>query len=114
MTHDVIPVNKALVPYYFQILLANKLYEVEINYNETHGFFTIAISKDGKTICAAEKIVYGKPLFEELRSIEELPPQVIIPYDLSKECNAVTFDNLSETVYLVIDNQGISILEDGA
>lgn len=107
---DTITINKELVPYKFNIVLGGELFEISVNYNETYGFFTVGLAKDGETICNGEKIVYGKPLFEEIFINGEFPSVDIIPYDISGEFDSVSFDNLSETVQLIIDDQEESIL----
>lgn len=110
MKYDTITINKPLIPYTFSILLGGELFDFRVDYNETHGFFTIELSKDGEVVCSGEKIVYGKRLFEEIFEHGKFPCVDIIPYDTSNEYNEVTFDNLSETVLLIIDNQEESIM----
>lgn len=108
--YDTIAINKELVPYTFNILLGGELFGIGIDYNETYGFFTVSLSKDGETVCDGEKIVYGKPLFKEIFVSEKFPSIDIIPYDISGEADSVTFDNLSETVQLIIDDQETSVI----
>lgn len=110
MNYDTININKSLVPYTFSILLGGEVFDFRVDYNETHGFFTIGFSKDGEVVCSGEKIVYGKKLFEEIYEHGKFPAVDIIPYDLSGEYDSVTHDNLSETVQLYIDNQEVSII----
>lgn len=110
MNYDTIVINKSLVPYTFSMLLGEELFDFRVDYNETHGFFTIGVYKDGEVVCSGEKIVYGKKLFEEIYEHGKFPAIDIIPYDLSGEYDAVTFDNLSETVQLYIDNREESIV----
>ena len=98
------------MPYTFNILLGGELFEIGIDYNETYGFFTVTLSKDDETVCDGEKIVYGKPLFEEIFVSEKFPAVDIIPYDISEKADSVTFDNLSETVQLIIDDQETSVI----
>lgn len=105
MIYDTITINKSLIPYTFSILLGGELFDFRVNYNETHGFFTIELSKDGEIVCSGEKIVYGKRLFEEIFVYGKFPIIEIIPLDLSGEYTDVSFDNLSEVVHLYIDNQ---------
>ena len=57
-----------------------------------------------------EKIVYGKPLFDEIFEHGKFPSVEIIPFDISGENTAVTFDNLSETVHLIINNKEDDVL----
>lgn len=108
--YDSITINKELVPYTFRILIGGELFDISVGYNETYGFFTFGLSKDGETVCNGEKIVYGKPLFEEIFVNGKFPSIDIIPYDVSGGIDAVTFDNLSETVQLIIDNQETSAI----
>lgn len=105
MTHDTITINKSLIPYTFSILLGGELYEFNIGYNESYGFFTVELSKDGTVVCSGEKLVYGKPLFQEIFEHGKFPPIDIVPYDMSGENNEITFDNLSDTVKLIVNNQ---------
>lgn len=105
MKYDTITINKSLMPYSFQILLGGELFEFTVLYNETYGYFTAELRKNGMLVCAGEKIVYGKKLFEEIYVAGKFPAVDIIPLDLSGEHDAVTFDNLSETVHLIINNQ---------
>ena len=108
--YDTIAINKELIPYNFEIVIGGELFEISVDYNESYGFFTVGLSKDGETVCSGEKIVYGKPLFEEIYESGKFPSIEIIPIDLSGEMSDVTFDNLSETVLLIINNQDIDIL----
>ena len=105
MTYDVITINKSLIPYTFSILLGGEMFDFRVDYNETHGFFTIELFKDGEVVCSGEKVVYGKKLFEEIFVHGKFPSVEIIPLDLSGEYTDVTFDNLSEVVQLHINNQ---------
>lgn len=108
--YDTIAINKELVPYTFNILFGGELFEIGVDYNDTFGFFTLSLAKDGETVCDGEKIVYGKPLFEEIFINGLFPSVEIIPYDTSGAMDAVTFDNLSETVQLIINNQETDII----
>jgi hypothetical protein len=111
--YDTIAINKELVPCSFDIVLGGELFTMSVDYNETYGFFTVGLSKDDATVCNGEKIVYGKPLFEEIFENDKFPSIEIVPYDPSGEMKEVTFDNLSETVLLVINDQEKNILSGG-
>lgn len=110
MVYDTITINKALVPYAFLILLGGEQFEITVLYNETHGYFTVELRKNNEVLCAGEKVVYGKRLFEEIFVAGKFPAVDIVPYDMSGESNSVTFDNLSETVHLFISNQETDIV----
>lgn len=97
-----IEINKDLIPYTFNILLANELFEFRVDYNNTANLFVLSLSKDGKEICSGEPVVYGQPLFADLINRGDFPQVTITPFDESGENDAVTYDNLSETVFLVV------------
>ena len=104
MRKDRILITKDLIPYTFNILLADELFSLTVNYNETHDFFTVTLEKDGETICEGEPIIYGSPLFRDMYVAGKYPCIDIIPIDESGEHNTVTFDNLNETVFLTVEN----------
>lgn len=110
MKRDIIEINKGLVPYEFDIVLADETFKIGINFNETAELFTADLSKlneesgEYEEICKGEPIVYGKKLWEDVYITSKYPAVDIVPLDESGENNAVTFDNLNETVFLCIDN----------
>jgi hypothetical protein len=110
MKRDIIEINKDLIPYEFDIVLADETFKIGVNFNETAELFTLDLSKldeesgEYEEICKGEPIIYGKPLFSDVFINGKYPAIDIVPYDESGENNAVTFDNLNETVFLCIDN----------
>lgn len=109
MARDTIVINKTLIPYTFNIVLGAEEFSFRVDYNNLGGFFTVGLSKSGKTLCSGEPIMYGKPLFSDIRNTE-FPAVDIVPYDPSGDYNAVTRENLCEGVLLVIDNEEISVI----
>ena len=103
-TPDVLEINKDLLPYRCNILLAGELFELKFAYNATAALFTVDLYKDGELICAGEPIVYGVPLWQDVYKSATFPALTIVPKDTSGEANAVTFDNLGETVLLIVEN----------
>lgn len=103
---DRILIEKTLIPYTFNILLADELFTITVNYNEKHDLFTFALEKGGETICEGEPIIYGFPLFRDIYISGKYPALDIIPIDESGEQNTVTLKNFNETVFLTIDNIG--------
>ena len=95
-----IELNKDIIPYTFKIALANEMYEMQIDYNNTADLFTVSLAKDGVPLCTGEPIIYGQPLFGDIKNRGNFPKVIITPIDESGETNAVTFDNLSNTVLL--------------
>lgn len=106
MKKDKILINKSLVPYNFNILLGDELFNLTVSYNESHDIFTIALKKDDEMICEGEPIIYGFPLFRDIYQSGIYPALDIIPIDESGEQDTVTFENLGETVFLTVDNIG--------
>ena len=104
MVRDRILITKEDVPYMFDILLADELFTLTINYNKSHDLFTVSLEKEEETICEAEPIIYGMPLFGDLYQAGVYPSIDIIPIDESGEQKTVTFENLNETVFLTVDN----------
>lgn len=102
-----IPINKRLIPYTFQISLADELFSLTFRYNRFGDFFTVALSKGGREICAGEKLVFGMPLWNNLYRPGDYPALTIVPAaQKGSTANTVTWDNFGETVFLVIDSGG--------
>ena len=99
---SILEINKPLLPYECKILLGGGLFALHFNYNATAELFTVDLYKDDVLICAGEPIVYGVPLWSDVYRSETFPPVVIIPLDPSGESDAVTFDNLGDTVLLIV------------
>lgn len=99
---QVLEINKSIIPYTFHILLAGELFEFRIDYNNTGDFFTVSLSKNGETLCTGEPIIYGFPLFGDLKTRGNFPKVDITPIDKSGEMCTVTFDNLSDLVLLSV------------
>lgn len=110
MEKDIIEIDKTSIPYEFEIELADETFLIGVYYNETADLFTLSLSKlneetgEFDEVCKGEPIVYGKPLWEDVFNNEKYPALLIVPLDESGESNAVTYDNLNETVFLTIDN----------
>lgn len=98
----VLEIKKDLIPYTFKIMLNGEEFKFRIDYNKTAGLFTVSLSKNEKTLCVGEPIIYGKPLFGDLVNRGDFPKVSITPKDESGERNAVTFDNISNTVLLFV------------
>lgn len=103
-TQETITINKALLPYQCDMLLAGELFNLHFNFNATAELFTVDLYKDGVLICAGEPIIYGIPLWHDVYKSATFPAVDIIPLDPSGESDSVTYDNLSTTVLLVVDN----------
>lgn len=100
---DYIEINKEMIPYQFNILLADNWFELYVNYNKTADLFTISLYKDDELICT-EPLVFGMPLFQDVYQPEKFPSVVFVPYGAN--ATEITFENLGETVFLTIDDEG--------
>lgn len=101
----IIEINKDLIPYNFDILLNDDVYNMLVDYNNTADLFTVTLSKEGEVLCYCEPIIYGQPLFGDLVTRGNFPTVTITPIDESEESNTVTFDNLSRTVFLSVEGE---------
>lgn len=95
-------VKKDLLPYQCDIVLGNIPFTLHFSYNAAAELFLVDLYKDGKLVCAGEPIVYGIPLWCDVYRSEDFPNVAIIPLDPSDASNAVTYDNLCETVLLIV------------
>lgn len=103
---DYIAINKTLIPYSFDVLLGAKNYTFTVKYGETSGLFVVELECDGETICSGEPLIYGHPLFQDCYMADLFPSVTLVPYDESGQEQEVTFENLNETVFLTIDDEG--------
>lgn len=103
---DRIPIKQDLIPYSFEILLGDELFEIEVNYNKIADLFTVALRKDDVLVCAGEPLIYGVPLFQDVYMTRKHPSITIVPLDESGEENRVTKSNLGDTVFLCIEDEG--------
>lgn len=104
---DYIEINKELIPYSFDISLADEIFTIEVSYNKAGDFFTLALYKDNEIVCAGEKVVYGVPLWQDVYQADKYPALIVLPKaENTDDVSAVTFDNLNNTVFLFIDNVG--------
>lgn len=101
---NIIEINKSLIPYDFNIAFGGELFNLRVDYNNTGGFFTIELSKNGEILCAGEPIIYGKTLFSDVRNTK-FPKVDIIPKDPSGAYNTVTYDNLSDSIFLAVEER---------
>lgn len=100
---DYVEINKELVPYQFNILLADEWFELYIGYNKTADLFTVTVYKDDELICT-EPLILGTPLFLDIYQPGRFPAITLVPYGPTEK--EITFDNIGKTVFLTIDDEG--------
>ena len=104
MKRDIFNINKNMIPYRFDIILAGEVFEIGVKYNNYADLFTMSLTKNKELICAGEPVIYGVPLFKDIYVSGKYPTLKIVPFDESNENKEVTWDNFGETVRLIIDN----------
>ena len=102
---DYIEIKKELVPYQFDILLAEEWFSLYVNYNKTVDMYTISLYKDDELI-STEPLVIGAPLFQDVYQPRRFPAITLVPYDSSGTAISVTSGSLGKTVFLTIDDEG--------
>lgn len=103
---EVLEIKKDLLPYECAMQLAGEMFTLRFDYNAMAELFTVDLYKDGELLCSGEPIVYGIPLWQDVYRADTFPAVSIVPMDPSGEYDQVTYDNLSSTMLLVIDNGG--------
>ncbi|WP_406945765.1 phage baseplate plug protein [Halobacillus sp. SY10] len=104
MNFEYVPIEKEKIPYRFSIQLGIELFDMEVRYNETYDFFTLDLHRGEETLALSERIVYGVPLFQDVYD-DRFPAPTIIPQDEAGLEHQVTYENLNETVFLMVMNQ---------
>lgn len=94
-----IEIDKEAIPYSFEMQLDNVTWDFEVRYNAEYNFFTIDLSRMGELIVAGEKLVYGKPLFENVQNKPTIP---VIPFDESGNAKRVGWEELENSVFLYL------------
>lgn len=98
---EYIDIEKNLVPYRFDISLADVIYTFEVQYNEQFDYFTVDLERDGEVLVTGEKLVYGLTLFYDVMD-NRFPKVPIVPYDQSETESVVNWRTLSESVFLFL------------
>lgn len=101
---DYIPINKDSLPEQFEIDLANETFIMEVNYNQSHDFFTIDLyDMNRNVIVLGEKLVLDIPLWNDLTD-KRLPAPSLVVSDESGRTKKITFDNFMVTTFIYIDD----------
>lgn len=108
MKRDIIEVEKELMPYNFNIVLAGDEFNMEFMYNKAADLFTCTLSKDGEVLVYNEPIIYGVEMFADIYKSGIFPMLAIVPLDEAGNETTVTYANFGKTVFLTIDDMGES------
>lgn len=99
-----IDIEKNLIPYRFDISISNEVFTFEVHYNADYDFFTIDLSKGSEVLVLGEKLIYGTPLFQDIRDIR-YPKLTITPFDVSGNSESVIWETLSVNVFLYLGGE---------
>lgn len=107
---DIIEIDKANIPETFDIDLADETFTFTFKYNQTGDYFTVDLQKldeEGAiiTLVQGEKLILNKYLFSDFTNLE-FPAPSLIPLDESGTEKRITWENMSEKVFLFIDDEG--------
>jgi len=94
----IIPIEKKLIPYTFDIELGGTLYTFLVRYNQEFDYYTLDLSIGNEIIVEGEKIVLGRILFESFRHLNV--PYGILPFDVADIAERVGEAELMESVFL--------------
>lgn len=98
---EYIDIDKNEIPYSFEIELAGEVFELEVNYNQSHDFFTVDLFKNDGVLVIGEKLILNRPLFRN-HVDNDLPKVQLIPKDRANSATRITYENLNETVFLYV------------
>lgn len=100
---NIIEVDKELLPYNFNIVLAGEEFNMSFMYNKTADLFTCTLSKEKEVLVYNEPIIYGVEMFADVYKSGLFPMLAIVPLDEAGNETAVTYANFGKTVFLTID-----------
>lgn len=104
-----VDIEKDLIPYRFDVPIADEMFTFEIHYNAEHDFFSVDLERDGEVLAVGTKMVYGVPLYGDVQD-NRYPAYPLLPLDLAGKSSMVTWNTLSTSVFLyVIDEEAVVI-----
>ncbi|WP_340004419.1 hypothetical protein MHH52_21810 [Paenibacillus sp. FSL K6-0276] len=98
---EYIEIEKGLIPYRFDISIANEMFTIEVHYNPDFDFFTVDLERDGETLVYGEKLVYGQTLFYDVQD-SRYPRLPIVVWDQSEKSTEATWETLGVSVFLYV------------
>lgn len=98
---EYIDIEKDNIPYQFDIDLKGITYTFIVNYNSLHDFFTTDLLVNDEVIALGEKIVYDRPLFDDIKH-KNVPKLSIIPFDLARNEDRINYENFNKSVFLYL------------
>ena len=102
---DIIEVDKTLLPYNFNIVLAGDEFNMEFMYNKAADIFTCTLRKGDEVLVYNEPLVYGTEMFADVYKSGLFPMLSIVPLDEAGNEKDITYENFVKTVFLTIDDK---------
>lgn len=104
---DRVIIDKNMIPYQFDIILAGQPFSLAVDYNKSADLFTVSLyDSEGTLLIAGEPLIYGQPLFSDVYRAGKFPTVDLVPLDESRKEHSVNWDNFGKTVFLTIDDEG--------
>jgi hypothetical protein len=95
------PVRTDLPSYHFQHDLEGKTYDLEFNWNDRGGFWTMDLNDElGSPIITGVRVITDYPLLSDYR-VDGVPPGVFIAYDTGGESKDAGVDDFGTRVLLI-------------
>ncbi len=98
---QLLPVFKDDTPYSADYRIGGATYNFTFNYNSEGDFFTVGLARGDETLVLGEKIIFGRMLFASYFD-ERFPLAAIVPIDLSGQVDRVGWEELGNSVFLVV------------
>lgn len=96
-----IEIDKTRIPYEFEMEFNKEIYQFEVLYNTFADHFTINLFHNHEPVVVGEKIVLNQPLFDGYEHLD-IPMIIAIPYDTTERAERISFENMSEDVFLYV------------
>lgn len=102
----IIEIDKALVPYTFNLELSGLIYTFTINYNFLFDYFTVDLALGDTDLVVGEKLVLNEILFRDLSEDKDgnlnnsFPSEILFPSASDDSITRITYDNFGSEVQL--------------
>ncbi len=101
---DRLAINKENLPYRAQFVLGAGVYTLEVHYNSRMDAFTVHLYKGEDLVCGGERLVYARPLWQDVYEAGQYPPLRLVPLDESGAETEIRWENLGKTVFLTLED----------
>lgn len=102
---DRLEIRKRQLPYRVSVPLGSKVFEFEFHYNAAGDFYTVHLYSGGALLCAGEKLVLGRALFEDCYEAGVYPTLRLAPHDEAETAHRCGKNELGISVFLTLDDE---------